>query len=118
MQKLSDRIRRARRIGGVSQSELAASVGVTTSAVGHWERPGGPCPSTQHLIRIATFLSVRLEWLATGRGDVRLDGQIHEQGELSVALFCVEERQLLEGYRALPEHSRELLTRFLETLRV
>jgi len=117
MQKLSDRIRRARRISGLSQSELADGLGVTTSAVGHWERPGGPYPSTQHLIRISTCLSVRLEWLATGRGHIQLDGQSHERDEVSGPLFCIEERQLLEGYRALPEHSRQLLTRFLDTLR-
>mgnify|MGYP006274281335 FL=1 len=113
MQSLADRIRRARRIKGWSQSQLAHRLGVSTSAVGHWERPNGPLPSTEHLIEIAMHLSVRVEWLALGHGDIRASGrEIQWQG---VTLHA-EEQALLERYKTLPEPSRALLSQFLDTL--
>ena len=68
---LAARIRRARRIAGLSQQALANTLGVTRSAVSNWESDS-VCPATDRLAILATTLQVGFEWLATGRGDMRL----------------------------------------------
>ncbi len=68
MSALSLRIRRARRLAAISQTELARRVGVKRSAVSQWENSNGTTPSVEHLIRIAVEARVSFEWVATGRG--------------------------------------------------
>lgn len=71
MSTLSLRVRKARASAGLSQSELAARVGVKRSAVTQWEHPAGTKPSVDHMIQIALETGVAFEWLATGRGPTR-----------------------------------------------
>lgn len=68
---LPDRIRRARALSRTSQLDLAKAVGVQRSAVAQWERADGSHPSMHHLLAIAISTGVCLEWLGTGRGQVR-----------------------------------------------
>lgn len=114
MRGVGDRIRRARRIKGWNQAKLARSLGVTTSAVGHWERPGGHLPSSENLIEIAKHLSVNLEWLAAGCGEMRPNGS--SDSAPSVISLSKEEKALLECYQDLTSHSRTLLVQFIEAL--
>jgi transcriptional regulator with XRE-family HTH domain len=62
------RIRSARLASGLSQSELAAAIGVSRSAVAQWEREPGSLPSTARYVELAGALGVNFDWLATGRG--------------------------------------------------
>ena len=113
MQLVGDRIRRARRMKGWSQAGLASNLGVSTSAVGHWERPDGHRPSCENLIEIADRLSVRLEWLAVGRG------RMYHAGSVDADIGTVlngEEEALLKSYQNLPSSSRALLMQFIEAL--
>lgn len=71
----SQRIRLARRQAGFSQRELAARIGVQRSAVSHWESPTGKNPSLAHLQMLAVTVNVQFEWLATGRGEMRLPAE-------------------------------------------
>lgn len=116
MQTLSDRIRQARRAKGWSQSGLAEYLGVTTSAVGHWERPCGNQPSAERLFAIAKHLSVNIEWLVLGLGDVQRDS-IGHQG-LGINALSDNEQELLRCYRKLPQRSRSLLLQLLAQFNV
>ncbi|MGO0999682.1 helix-turn-helix transcriptional regulator [Lysobacter sp. CA196] len=71
MAALPERIRRARALSRTSQLALAQAVGVQRSAVAQWERSNGSRPSMLHLVAIAMATGVCLEWLGTGRGQVR-----------------------------------------------
>ncbi len=114
VEDLADRIRRARRIKGWSQTRLAEGLGVTPGAVGHWERPGGNQPSSEHLVEIAKQLSVHHEWLAVGRGEMLpRDSKLFQPGVISLS---DEEQMLVEHYQALPPPSRVLLLQFLDAL--
>lgn len=115
MDTIADRIRRARRVKRWSQSELATALGVSTSAVGHWERPRGPLPSTEHLISIAQRLSVSLEWLATGKGASPRTTACASQRRAT--LNCDEEQEILNRYRELPEESRALFIQLISSFR-
>ena len=50
---LFNRIRQSRRSAAMSQSELAAIVGVARSAVAQWERQDGARPTTENMAKIA-----------------------------------------------------------------
>jgi len=114
MQDVGCRIRRARRINGWTQERLATSLGVTASAVGHWERPDGHSPSSENLIEIARHLSVRVEWLAVGRGEMLPSGAADP--ECSNISLSQDEQVLVSRYQGLPSPSRVLLLQFLEAL--
>ena len=53
MPTIAVRIRRARVLASLSQSQLAKGVGVKRSGVAQWEREGGTHPSAEHLATVA-----------------------------------------------------------------
>jgi transcriptional regulator with XRE-family HTH domain len=114
---MADRIRRARRVAGFSQEQLASMVGVQRSAVAQWEREGGTCPSVHHLAQVAVAMQVRFEWLATGRGEAS-----HGADELQHALMSADfardelEAKVLELLRAMSPKRRSTAYRMLRTL--
>ncbi|WP_447940647.1 helix-turn-helix domain-containing protein [Pseudoxanthomonas mexicana] len=98
------RIRRARAVARITQSELARRLDVKRSAVSQWESAHGTTPNVAHLIRIAVETGVAFEWLATGRGPVRLD---HEQSDEVVVLKDFAQDALeSRGLQALSRLSR------------
>lgn len=109
--QLAERIRRGRRIAGLSQQALANAVGVTRSAVGNWEAAGGTRPSSDRLALLACTLHVNFEWLATGRGDMRLAEGVDEPPAVAGLLVveCPHEQRLLLGYRRAPAKVKTLL---------
>ncbi len=113
----SRRIRRARTVGNLTQAQLALLIGVHRSAVAQWEQPRGTVPSIAHLAKIADVLEVSCEWLATGRGRMRLDAS-YERGERIPSDFArdeMEERILLAS-RSLNAHKREAVLTLMEAL--
>ena len=76
----SRRIRRARTVRKWTQARLANYAGVHRSAVAQWEQLSGTKPSVIHLSKIAEALEVSFEWLATGRGRLKID-PAYEPGE-------------------------------------
>jgi transcriptional regulator with XRE-family HTH domain len=116
---LADRIRRARRDAGLTQTELAARVGVTSSAVAQWEHPDGTCPEILKLESIAAALGVQVEWLAVGRGRQKKTSEAGgETPAVKLDFFAQDsaEEVLLERFRALPPRGRQLLSEFLEEI--
>lgn len=73
MVNLHMRIRRARSLSRLTQSELARRLGIKRSAVSQWESEIGTTPSLSHLTQIACETDVCFEWLATGRGPTKPD---------------------------------------------
>lgn len=113
------RIRLARRHAALSQSALAAAVGVQRSAVSHWEAIDGKSPSMANLRRVATVTGVQFEWLATGRGrmglsqDDALDAVSAAEATLVDDAF---ELRLLTAFRQLPARSRAPLVELMEQM--
>ena len=92
--KLADRIRRSRKLAGMSQKQLAQALGVQRSTVANWESRDGITPGADRLHRLASACNVSFEWLATGRGDMGLPGHIHD-------VPAVEELLVLEDLREI-----------------
>jgi transcriptional regulator with XRE-family HTH domain len=111
------RIRRARTVRKLTQTQLATRIGVCRSAVAQWEQLKGTTPNVVHLTRIAETLEVSFEWLATGRGRLQLDAD-YESGERTPSDFArdeLEERILLAS-RQLNARKRKAITALMEAL--
>ena len=113
----AQRIRLARRHGGLSQAALARAVGVQRSAVSHWEGPHAKSPSTGHLCEIAIATAVNLEWLATGRGTMLLSAAaaVCDPGN-GIVVEDAQELDLLRAFRDVPLQSRPVLVELAQQL--
>lgn len=113
------RIRLARRHAGLSQTQLAAAVGVQRSAVSHWEAPHGKNPSVKHLRDVAVLTNVNFEWLATGRGSMTLSRDVALDSVAAADAVLVEdalELRLVQAFRETPARSRVSLVEVVEQL--
>jgi len=120
--RLADRIRSARRGAKLTQTGLAARVGVTPSAAAQWEHPYGTSPGVQRLRLIATVTGVMFEWLATGVGDARrrrASGGNDTTSALKIQVFAQDDAEevLLNRFRALSPRARQMLSGFLEDIK-
>ena len=113
----SKRIRRARTVGDLTQAQLAMLIGVHRSAVAQWEQPKGTMPSIAHLAKVAEVLEISCEWLATGRGRMKLDAGYdpRERIPTDFARDEFEERVLLAS-RLLNSQKREAVLALIEAL--
>ena len=111
------RIRRARILRKSTQAGLAAQVGVHRSAVAQWEQRQGTTPSVTHLAKIAEALDVSFEWLATGRGRMKL-GAAYEAGERIPVEFARDEMEelILSASRHLNAHKQAAVLALMEAL--
>lgn len=118
MIKLQERIRRARRKGGMSQAALAERLHVRRSAVSNWESANDVHPSMQNLIAIARACEVSLEWLGTGRGAMAQDpASLADVPAAHAELVDAhDERELLAGFRNLPRRSQQAVLELVEIL--
>ena len=108
-----ERVRMARRLAGLSQSQLAESVGVQRSAVSHWESPKGKSPSVSHLREVALATGTQFEWLATGRGPMTSEATQAEAASGAPTTLPAErlardevETHVLQLIRRLSPHRR------------
>jgi transcriptional regulator with XRE-family HTH domain len=112
---LGVRIRQARIQAGMTQSELAKQIGVHRSAVAQWESNKRSNPTTHHLELIAQCTEVRFEWLATSRGQIKVDpDEVAMAITMNVFARDSLEVTLLEWFREIPVRAR---MSFIEHLR-
>jgi transcriptional regulator with XRE-family HTH domain len=110
--EMTDRIRLARRHGGLSQAALSDIVGVHRSAVSHWEATHPKRPNIGHLLAVAAATRVRFEWLATGKGPMELDDDAQAALLPPIAGgtgIDSGERELLLAFRAASRQSRAVM---------
>lgn len=114
---LADRIRMARRLAGLTQSKAAQLLLVHRGTFGHWERGAGHQPTSANLLRLALILTVSYEWLATGRGSMRISSGNDVATERPDCIALSEgEEQLLLAVRRLPRHRRLSVIEFAYSL--
>ena len=109
---LADRIRMARRSAKLSQSELAETLNVASSAVAQWENPRGTSPRIEKFPALADAVGVSVEWLLTGSGDRqrhRHADEHHHQHAITPDSFArdTHEEVLLKQFRRLPARKRD-----------
>ena len=97
---LSMRIRVVRQSLKLSQSALAASLHVSRSAVSNWEG-GVAVPTAGNLLMLAELAKVSFEWLALGRGSMKLAPSAQPIPAVeAVLIYEPDELQLIEAYRS------------------
>lgn len=69
----SDRLNIAMKDGGFTQGSLAEAVGMSQPSV--WKLTSGTAKGTKKIVEIANALGVRPEWLSSGQGAMRDNGQ-------------------------------------------
>ena len=106
---LGARIRQARQTAGLSQAELADTLGITRSACSQWESDQGTGPRRARLEALAEALGVSYTWLATGRENAI--------GESEPAYLNAEQLELLRLFKAMPAKQRRALLDFLRSLK-
>jgi transcriptional regulator with XRE-family HTH domain len=112
--RLKDRVRLTRASAGISKAELARRIGVSLSAVVQWEHPDRGGPSARHLAALAQCTGTAFEWLATGRGPMRVaEGEGASALEPSAMAVTFFEERLLELARKLPHDRQQALIEFL-----
>ncbi len=114
---IAERIKRARTRQGLSQAELAGLVGVSRGACGQWEA-GLSLPSVEKLSKLAVLLTIRFEWLVTGRGKMEYISGIEDEkaGATEYNFFLTsEQRELLTQYGRLSAKGRDTV---LDLLRI
>ena len=115
---LAHRIRRARKLAALSQADVARALNVHRSCVGHWEGVHGAIPGHAHLAELAKLLVVSFEWLATGRGPMKL---AHDPVQDIPAAFGrlvddPETLRLLAAWECISSRSRAALLEIAEQL--
>ena len=70
---LAERLKLARTMQGFTQKALGDLVGVSQAAIQKIET--GKANQTTKLVDLASVLKIRPEWLSTGEGEMRADGQ-------------------------------------------
>ena len=113
---LSDRVRHARRLAGLTQAALAQQLGVVPSAVAQWERPGGTAPTVAHLSHMATLTKVTFEWLATGRGGTHVDPDSTPAVDPASFAFDLTEERLLVAFRKFSAARRDAIVKWLDEM--
>ena len=113
---MKERIKQARGERGWSQAELARRMSVTQPSVAEWES-GRNAPNMKNLMRLAKLLDVGLEWLSTGRGEMRPPPTLNAPKQTPAEDWMLpEERRLLKTFARLQPRQREALLGFLESL--
>lgn len=115
---LANRIRRARKHVGLSQAALAKRLGVHRSCVGHWEGVNNANPRHDRLADVARICVVSYEWLATGRGQMRLGHDPLDDIPATTGLSIDDPQalRLLGAWEAMSSHSRAALLGLVEEL--
>lgn len=108
------RIRAAREQLGLSQAQLARTLGITRSACSQWEASDGTAPKRERLEQIAQLLGVSYEWLATGRSGP--ESAVGEPPARYASSLTAEQREMIELFNGLNHDSRRSLLDFLRAL--
>ena len=78
---------------------------------------GRKAPNMKNLMSLAKLLGVGLEWLSTGRGEMRSPPAYSvAEAAATYEWMLPEERRLLNTFARLQPHQREALLGFLESL--
>lgn len=70
--EIGQRIKKIRELFGLTQSELAASIGVTQAHVSRIEL-GKEQPSAQFITALCAKYDIREEWVKSGKGEMRVE---------------------------------------------
>ena len=115
MKSIADRIREARSFAKLSQSGLAAILGVHRCAITRWEGVRGVVPRLENITAIAAVTSVNLDWLSTGRGQM-VDCRLAPEAPPTASQLSRQELECIRVLRSIGPGARQgLVTLIMRT---
>ena len=105
MSTLGERITSAR--GSISQEIFSRDLGISKGSVGFYERNEN-LPNTDVVLKICSKTGVRLEWLLTGHGPMRMQSLSCPEEEGAEEQACARCARLESRLDRLEEERREL----------
>lgn len=112
MSNLKDRIKSARAHAGLTQLELARTVGVSQPVISQLEK--GENLQSVHLVKIASACSVDAAWLAEGVGEMIPGGSDSITAKPGESSAEIVRRMLERSGRNLPAETRDLIMSAVE----
>ncbi|WP_210507513.1 XRE family transcriptional regulator [Pantoea ananatis] len=79
MNTLSERLKQAMKLRGMSQASLAEAAGLSQPSV--WKITSGKSQTSKKILEIANALDVKPDWLMTGAGEMLSEGSRFSQKE-------------------------------------
>ena len=115
-QKISERVKIARKKKGLTQGELAEKTGVTQGFLSHIEKDKNQ-PTAEFIIRLTHILGISAHWLLTGEGEMRLGTVEKGHGftaEQAPGWLTDDEQRLLDAWHHASEEIRRAALTMLE----
>lgn len=106
---IGDRVRRARKSAGLTQTQLGDSVGLKQATISDLEQ--GESRSSAYLVQIASACGVNAHWLASGEGDMHAVATVTELHPASPAggdELVMLDTEIVEGDEPLRSDEIEL----------
>lgn len=97
---LGDRIRRARRVAGLSPGDLARAVGVTKGAISQWENNEVKNIRLGHLFKLQDATGFNARWIALEEGPERGEPQAKDPRDVDDILSGLESHEIAILLRA------------------
>lgn len=116
MNTLTERIRAARKMAGLSQAEVAKSLRVSASAVNQWEQGLSKNIKLEHFFALAGLLRQDPQWLATGTVFPYVRHKQTTPPKRDDPPLTREEKALLHHVRQMPDRLRRPLLKFIKGL--
>ena len=116
MNTLADRIRAAREQAGLTQTEVAKALRISTSAVNQWEQGLTKNMKLRHFFALASLLDQEPRWLAIGKMHTRGRESGAKSPKPDHPVLTGEEKALLHQIRRLPAKLRKVLLKFIRGL--
>lgn len=104
METIGQRLRALRVQRGLSQEEVAKATGITRGNISNYELDRFK-PSTESIVRLASFFNVSVDWLLTGKGNSPVPNKTDGS-----------EERLLRKYHSLPRALQAEVLDFVEFL--
>lgn len=84
---------------GITEKELLIATGLNTSFLTDWKKGRAKSPSIDKIIKIANYLNLSLDWLASGK---------------HTASLSIEEIEIIKSYRSISEANKEAIQLLLD----
>ncbi|OQX08375.1 MAG: hypothetical protein BWK73_25580 [Thiothrix lacustris] len=113
MERITDRIKKARLDANLKKIEIARRVGVSAPTVSDWESGKIKSIEGENLIRLAKCLRVTPEWLLTGKETGGLPA-LPDQASNEEPALSHQEQAMVELFRNLTDDQKTEIVRTLE----
>jgi transcriptional regulator with XRE-family HTH domain len=113
MERITDRIKKARLAANIKKAEIARRVGVSAPTVSDWESGKIKSIEGENLLRLAQTLGVTPNWLLTGK-ESGYPALLPDQSSNDEPALTLRQQALLNLFESLTDDQQDEYMRSLE----